>query len=103
GGNLEWMRKLFGEADVGEMVRKALNTPPSNLLYLPYLNGERSPFSDPFARGAFIGLQAHHTQNELCRAVLEGVAFAYRHALDILVTDLVEGLNLTGGGSHSPE
>lgn len=103
GGNLEWIRGLFGNVDSGELVRAALNTSPGQLLYLPYLNGERSPFSDPFARGAFIGLQSSHTRDELSRAVLEGVAFAYRHALDTLVSDPIERLTLTGGGTRSPE
>jgi len=103
GGNLEWIRELFGETNIGELVQAALNTSPSKLLYLPYLNGERSPFSDPFARGTFIGLQAYHTRHQLCRAVLEGVAFAYRHTLDALVTDPIERLTLTGGGTRSPE
>jgi xylulokinase len=69
---------------------------------LPYLNGERSPFSDPFARGAFIGLEPRHTQADLARAVLEGVALAYRHALDSLITAPVAHLVLTGGGTRSP-
>ncbi|MBI1280632.1 MAG: hypothetical protein GC179_21085 [Anaerolineaceae bacterium] len=103
GGNLEWLRGLFGEADVGQMIRAALNTSPGKLLYLPYLNGERSPFSDPFARGTFIGLQVFHRREEVCRAVLEGIAFAYRHILDTLVTDRIDRLTLTGGGTRSAE
>jgi sugar (pentulose or hexulose) kinase len=65
------------------------------------LNGERSPFHDPFARGAFIGLSAAHTRADLVRAVLEGVVYAYRHALETLVGDPVASLTLTGGGTRS--
>jgi xylulokinase len=101
GGNLAWARDLFGESDFGLMIESALSRPPSPLLYLPYLNGERSPFHDPFARGAFIGLSAAHTRDDLVRAVLEGVVYAYRHALETLVSDPVASLTLTGGGTRS--
>lgn len=101
GGNLDWARDLFGDDDTASIVREALEQPRSELLYLPYLNGERSPFSDPFARGAFIGLNPRHGRLDLCRAVLEGVAFAYRHALDALVKEDVSLLTLTGGGTRS--
>ena len=57
--------------------------------------------NDPFARGAFIGLSASHTQADIARAVLEGVAFAYRHALDALIEEPITRLALTGGGTRS--
>ncbi len=101
GGNLDWARDVFDMADYDDLINQALNQPPTSLLYLPYLNGERSPFSDPFARGAFIGLSARHTRADLCRAVLEGVIYAYRHALDALIDEPVARLTLTGGGTRS--
>ncbi len=101
GGNLDWVRDLFGSESYTGLIDEALSQPPGHLLYLPYLNGERSPFSDPFARGAFIGLNARHSHADLCRAVLEGVVFAYRHALDALIGEGTAGLTLTGGGTRS--
>lgn len=101
GGNLDWARELFGIAEYSEMIDGALAQPPTKLLYLPYLNGERSPFSDPFARGAFIGLNARHTRADLCRAVLEGVVYAYRHARDALISGPTAAIAITGGGSQS--
>jgi xylulokinase len=55
------------------------------LLFAPYLAGERTPYPDPDARGAFIGLGLRHDQGALARAVLEGVAFGLRDALDLVV------------------
>ena len=101
GGNFEFAHQLFGAESHEAMFDAALAQPPSTLIYLPYLNGERSPFSDPFARGAFIGLQGAHTQHDLTRAVLEGVAFAYKHALDALIDTPITRLMLTGGGAQS--
>ncbi len=105
GGNLDWLAGLFETDDYASLIDSALDNtlsrPSANLLYLPYLNGERSPFSDPFARGAFIGLSAAHTRADLCRAVLEGVVYAYKHALDSLIPKPLVALTLTGGGTQS--
>lgn len=101
GGNLDWIKSVLAEDSHTDLIDAALAQPSSDLIYLPYLNGERSPISDPFARGAFIGLSASHNRADLARAVLEGVAFAYRHALDTLVDTPVERLVMTGGGTRS--
>ncbi len=101
GGNLDWVYELFGADDLTSLIDEALSREPTSLIYLPYLNGERSPFSDPLARAAFIGLNARHSRADLCRAVLEGVIYAYRHALETLVEEPVARLTLTGGGTRS--
>lgn len=101
GGNLDWVRDLFGVDDPASLIDEALSREPTSLIYLPYLNGERSPFSDPLARAAFIGLNARHSRADLCRAVLEGVIYAYRHALETLIEAPIARLTLTGGGTRS--
>ena len=117
GGNLAWAVGALGAgvdpgvaasgaasaADYGRAIDRALARPPARLLYLPYLQGERSPFRDPLARAAFIGIDAATTRDDLVRAVLEGVAFAYRHALQALMPGAEPGavLVLSGGGTRS--
>jgi xylulokinase len=101
GGNLDWVCQRFGFLNHEQMIESALKQPQNNLLYLPYLNGERSPFYDANARGAFIGISSHHTKADLARAVLEGVAFAYKHTLDAIMTEPFSKLALTGGGARS--
>ncbi len=44
------------------------------VLFLPYLMGERSPWWDASACGAFLGLRQETTHAQLLRAVMEGVA-----------------------------
>lgn len=61
------------------------------LVFLPYLVGERSPFSDPQARGGFHGAHRSHRRPHFIRSVLEGVAFSVRHVL--------EACEASGGGS----
>ena len=101
GGNLDWACKQLDFDSHEQMIKAALVQVPSNLIYLPYLNGERSPFNDPHARASFIGLGSHHTNADMARAVLEGVAFAYKHALEALMTESFSTLALTGGGARS--
>lgn len=55
----------------------------NDVFFLPYLMGERSPYNDPKARGAFIGMHADTSRADMNQAVLEGVAFALRDCLDI--------------------
>jgi xylulokinase len=86
-GSLRWLRDtLGGEADYGEMIAAAARWEPGveGLMFAPYLAGERTPYADPHARGAFVGLGLRHDRAALVRAVLEGVAFGLRDGLDLV-------------------
>ena len=109
GGNLEWLRRALaspvGEPlDYAHLDRLAAQASPGSggVLYLPYLNGERSPFSDPNARAGFLGVSAATTQADLVRAVMEGTAFAYRSLREALGVVERGALVLAGGGGKSP-
>ena len=54
------------------------------IVALPYFLGEKTPLHDPDARGAFVGLHLNHTRGHLYRALLESIAFAFRHHFDVL-------------------
>jgi xylulokinase len=75
------------------------------LLFLPYLTGERCPYPDPQARGAFVGLTLGHDRRHLTRAVLEGVAFGLRDGLDLMLgagMPMPSTILASGGGLASP-
>lgn len=75
-----------------------------SLVFLPYLQGERTPHRDAAARGALLGLSLAHTRAHMTRAVLEGVCFALNDSMSIL-RDLGVAPNdvlATGGGARSP-
>src|SRR5438132_2410515 len=74
------------------------------LFFLPYLQGERTPHLDPWARGGWIGLTASHDRRHLIRAVLEGVAFSLKDCFAILREQglQLEQVRATGGGAKSP-
>jgi xylulokinase len=103
-GSLGWLRDTVG-GTYDELIAGAAAWEPGveGLLFAPYLAGERTPYPDAAARGAFAGLSLRHDRGALARAVLEGVAFGLRDALD-----LVEELGgrpragrVAGGGARS--
>jgi xylulokinase len=78
---LSWVTKLTGaasEADLLNEVESAYAADPGNseVLFLPYLSGERTPHNNPNAKGVFFGLTHETGRAALGQAVLEGVAFA---------------------------
>jgi xylulokinase len=76
----------------------------NGLVFLPYLNGERTPHADPNARGSFVGLNLTHTRGHLTRSVMEGITFALRDSLEIIQSlDVpVRQIRASGGGSKNP-
>lgn len=104
-GSLAWLGRACGDVPAGQLVAEAERWSPGceGLLFLPYLNGERSPHHDPGARGAFVGLSARHDRGALARAVLEGVAFALRDSLDLVSTlsGATSRARVSGGGARS--
>jgi xylulokinase len=106
-GSLRWFRDALAPGiDFDELVGEAGGVPPGSdgLLFLPYLTGERTPYPDPLARGAFVGLTVHHGRPHLTRAVLEGVAFGLRDSLELMRSVGLTGftqIRATGGGSKS--
>tara|TARA_R100001129_G_scaffold184634_1_gene170051 strand:- start:2625 stop:4079 length:1455 start_codon:yes stop_codon:yes gene_type:complete len=76
---------------------------PGSVTFLPYLSGERTPHNDAQIRGAFAGLGHEADQNAMTRAVLEGVAFAFRDSLEALgqAGTKLDRVTATGGGSQS--
>jgi xylulokinase len=106
GASLRWWRDVLGQQmTYDEMAELAASAPAGcdGVVFIPYLSGERTPHLDPMARGAFVGLRAHHTRAHLTRAVMEGVVYSLRDGLQIM-REL--GLDIrvaraTGGGARS--
>ncbi len=106
-GSLRWFRDTAAPGvDFPELIEEAADVPAASdgLLFLPYLTGERTPYPDPLARGAFVGLTVRHGRPHLTRAVLEGVAFGLRDSLELMRSVGLSGSSqarATGGGSRS--
>ena len=105
GGSLAWWHDtLDGRFDYEELSEIAAQAPPGSegLLFLPYLSGERTPHSDPKARGSFFGLTNRHDKTHMTRALMEGVTFSIRDSLEIMreLGVKVEQVRATGGGAR---
>lgn len=75
-----------------------------SMIFLPYLNGERTPHADPHARGAFVGMNLTHGRAAMTRSVMEGITFALRDSLEIIESMgvPVKQIRASGGGSKNP-
>ncbi len=120
GGSFQWLRNTLGAEEVRAAREKGVSAyelitakvekesvPGSrNLLFLPYLTGERCPHTDPNARGAFIGLTLRHSWADIARSVMEGVTYSLRDVYQTITTAdaslAVTEIRLSGGGSGSP-
>ncbi len=76
----------------------------NHVYFLPYLMGERSPLNDTDARGVFLGMSLDTKRENIVQSVLEGVAFALRHNLQIAEESGLKVVKSTlcGGGAKSP-
>ena len=86
-GSLQWYRDtLAPNMDFDELLKEAESIPAGceGLQFLPYLSGERTPYPDPLARGAFIGLTLRHSRAHLTCAVLEGVSFGLKDSFTLI-------------------
>ncbi len=106
-GSLKWLRdELAPTKSWDELTALAEPVPPGaeGLVFLPYLSGERTPYPDPLARGAFVGLTVRHGLGHMVRAVLEGVAFSLRDTFQLVretAPEPLRELRASGGGTNS--
>lgn len=116
GLSLKWLRDNFGQAeqlrarqtgeDAYEFLSEGTEKVPAGsegLIWLPYLNGERTPHLDANAKGVLFGVTARHTRAHVVRAMMEGVAFGLKDSLDIIrgMKVPIEQIRITGGGARS--
>jgi xylulokinase len=104
-GSLQWYRDtLAPNVSFDDLLREADAIPAGSegLQFLPYLSGERTPYPDPLARGAFIGLTLRHSRAHMTRAVLEGVAFGLKDTFTLIQNaglGKIAQVRASGGGT----
>ncbi|MEN0072140.1 MAG: FGGY family carbohydrate kinase, partial [Propionicimonas sp.] len=100
-GSLQWVQRVLG-GSIPDLVAAAMEVGAADdgLFFLPYLLGERSPWWDASASGAFLGLRPHHGNAHLARAVLEGVGYNLALCMAPLVTP-GRPVDVIGGGAAS--
>ncbi|MBX3202238.1 MAG: hypothetical protein KF894_29175 [Labilithrix sp.] len=114
GGAQEWLRHALARADgagapselpsFAVLDAEATAVASDGLLFLPYLQGERTPIWDTDARGAYVGLGLHHGRGHLWRALLEGIALGFVDCQEVLEQDgvhLRDVVAANGGGKSA--
>jgi xylulokinase len=77
GGSLAWAKEsVWPETSYEQLLHEASLAPSGceGLSFLPCLTGERCPYPNPRARGAWVGLTSVHNRGHMVRSILEGVA-----------------------------
>ena len=100
---LSWFASILG-CSVEKLLEQAALADTDRIpVFLPYLTGERSPHGDPKIRGSFYGLDDATSRREMCRAVVEAIAFAMRDSFDSFGDDFAPKVTIPviGGGSRS--
>jgi xylulokinase len=90
----------------GDLLDLAKRAPAGceGLLFMPWLDGERSPVEDKIVRAGWLNVSLRTDRAMLVRSVLEGVAFNSRWLLDAYEKYLrrpVPKLRILGGGAQS--
>lgn len=107
GAALKWaVNNLYQELSFDLAVQEALLTPEGsdNLLFLPFLSGERSPYWNDTLRGGFYGLTLSSTRAHMLRAVMEGVGYSLKYLIDTFETlgVHIHEIAVAGGGAAAP-
>jgi xylulokinase len=116
GSSLNWVRDnickdMIDKAekdglDVYTFINEAGEASPigaKGLLFNPSLAGGSGLDKSPKIRGGFIGLDLAHSQADMIRATMEGIAMNLRMALDVLqdYTEISHQMLIVGGGGKS--
>ena len=114
GESLNWFKNTFDPANGGTVsgdiftqynqVIQDIPDGSGGLIFLPYLNGERTPYWDASARGVFFGINLSTTKGHFIKAVMEGVSFALRNCVETVESLGIEidEIRAVGGGLKSP-
>lgn len=117
GGSYQWYRNTLCGAEMMQAKNQGLdpydllnigaeNSVPGSrgLVYLPYLSGERAPYTDPNLRGSFIGLTQSHNKGDITRSVMEGIGYGMKQIGEAILTlkpVKMDRIIVSGGGSRS--
>ncbi len=99
---LQWLKESFFQTtesyDELLLQTKNIKAGSDELLFLPYILGERAPIWNANAKGVFYGLMINHTKAHLIKAAIEGIAFSIYSIAKILLKDSEHAEIIASGG-----
>jgi xylulokinase len=87
GSLIKWFRDEFApgvEYTTLDREAEGVEAGAGGLVLLPYFLGEKTPIHNPLARGTLVGLTLSHTRGHVFRAILEGIAYGFRHHVEVM-------------------
>ncbi|ABV32909.1 xylulokinase [Pseudothermotoga lettingae] len=101
GGAYEWFSRQVARTRLVNLARLMQIKRPTGVIFLPHLNGERSPYWNPSLRGAFFGLSFNDDWKTMLVSVVEGVAYAIREIVELMKKSGcdIKTIRTTGGQS----
>ena len=103
--SLNWFREKMGACLSWEEIGKGIGALPvgaDGMLWLPYLQGERTPHRNPNARGVLYGMSAMSTVPHVFRAVMEGITYGLRDSFELLKAKTpIRRVMVVGGGAKN--
>ena len=108
GISLKWFRDNFTSLiqpdrnksiyQILDEAAESVKVTAENLIYLPYLSGEKCPIWDPHAKGVFFNIGLNASLGSFVRAILEGVAFSIRDCSTLLQNSFSSSHEIPLGG-----
>jgi glycerol kinase len=86
GSAIQWLRDELGiisSADETEGLARSVDD-TGDVWFVPGLAGLGAPYWDPYARGALLGVTRGTGRAEICRAVLESIAYLTRDVVETM-------------------
>jgi xylulokinase len=103
--SLIWLSGILNEPNVEKLIAEVecSAAQKNNVIFLPYLSGERTPHINVHAQGVLFGMRHSTSRSDLTRAVLEGVAFAFADGQDAIQNAGIDinDVAVVGGGAQS--
>ncbi len=103
---MKWLQNnvFTGYQSFSQMSGVAAESPAgaNGLVWLPFLNGERSPYMDENAKAILFGMSLAHTREDIIRAAMESVVFSFRDCMRVfeeIHLPMQEEVIASGGGS----
>lgn len=103
---LKWLKNNILEyGSFDDMTTEAKKIPAGSegLLFLPYLNGERTPHNDPDAKAVYLGMTLKHNKAHLIRSTMEGIVYSMKESYAIFrsLGIAADRVIAAGGGAKS--
>lgn len=105
GASLQWFKNNFLPEEFDEMNREVAQRKEKakDLMFFPYQAGANYPLWQNNAKGAFVGIGLEHDRFDFARALMEGVAFGVRRAVEDFRKNGTEikSITMMGGAAKS--